>query len=108
MISCHSLQAHAHALATEPLPLPPSTGDTFYTITSGAAAVVRETDTEPEQEIAQLVEGATFGERALLKKEPRFASVKATSPLKTMCISREAFERALGANLHDLIEDKYA
>jgi CRP-like cAMP-binding protein len=82
-------------------------GDTFYAIVEGEAVVLREADTEPEQVLAHLGEGATFGERALLKAEPRFASIKATSKLKTMCISREAFERALGAPLHALIDDRY-
>ena len=59
------------------------------------------------QELARLGEGATFGERALLKSEPRFANIQATSKLKTMCISKEGFERALGATLHELLEDKY-
>ena len=57
--------------------------------------------------LAKIGEGATFGERALLKSEPRFAGVRATSALRTMCITKELFEHALGASLHDLIEDKY-
>eukprot|EP00966_Prymnesium_polylepis_P053918 1246351-Prymnesium_polylepis.2 len=85
-------------------------GDTFFVIVSGSADVVRDEDDggpEPEQILAQIGEGATFGERALLKSEPRYAGVKAASKLKTMCMSKEAFEHALGASLQDLIEDKY-
>ena len=62
---------------------------------------------DAKQVLTVLKDGATFGERALLKQEPRFASVRAAGKLKTMCISREAFEQALGASLHDMIEDKY-
>ena len=52
-------------------------------------------------------QGATFGERALLRREPRFASIRAKTPLEVIAITREGFEHAIGQPLHQLIEDAY-
>ena len=59
-----------------------------------------------EDEIAHLAEGATFGERALLRNEERFASIVATSRLFTLSIDRMHFEATLGP-LKDLVPDTY-
>eukprot|EP00966_Prymnesium_polylepis_P175302 4056920-Prymnesium_polylepis.1 len=65
-------------------------GDTFYVITKGEAKVLRtEDENEPDKVLAELKEGAYFGERALLKNDRRFASVMAVTELETMCITRE-------------------
>ena len=49
-----------------------------------------------------------FGERALLKQEPRFCSVRALTPLKTLMISQATFERAMGGRpLRELLPDYY-
>lgn len=53
-------------------------------------------------ELVRLSQGAFFGERALLKHEPRFATVKALSKLRLLSITREAFEAVLGP-LEELI-----
>ena len=46
--------------------------------------------------LAQLVAWQSFGERALLKNDTRFASVRVTSAeLQAMCISRAVAEAAL-------------
>lgn len=48
-------------------------------------------------------EGDYFGERALLKKEPRAATIVATSQeLKVVSVERDAFMRLLGP-LDDLM-----
>ena len=52
--------------------------------------------------------GGFFGERALLKKEKRFAGIRAHSAqLHTMCITRDGFERALGAPFEEIVPDRY-
>lgn len=40
--------------------------------------------------------GDFFGERALLKNEPRAANITAETPSVTLCLSRETFEKTLG------------
>ena len=82
-------------------------GDTFYVITKGEARVLRTEDPdEPDKVLAELKEGAYFGERALLKNDKRFAAVVAATELETMCITRRGFEEVLGP-LQDLLPDKY-
>ena len=48
----------------------------------GTAQAVRDFSTDDEKVLAELGEGACFGERALLKDEPRFATIVATSALR--------------------------
>ena len=81
-------------------------GDAFYVILSGTASVIHsdEDTNEGETILAELKEGSFFGERALLKSETRFASVKATAKLRTMALTRLMFERL---NLQELVPDKY-
>ena len=80
-------------------------GDAFYCIISGTAHVLRTEEGQAEETIlAQLNDGAVFGERSLLRSETRYASVKATSALKTMSLTRIMFERL---NLQELVPDTY-
>ena len=85
-------------------------GDAFYVVTRGTADVLRypedardaaddddERSTAPPKLLAQLGKGQSFGERALLKNDTRFASVRVTSDeLQVMSISRRVAEAALG------------
>ena len=77
-------------------------GECFYIIAAGEAEVVRSeaaTDgkTAMEQRLASLGQFATFGERALLTAQVRFAGVRAVSQvLKTLSISKTRFEELLG------------
>jgi CRP-like cAMP-binding protein len=49
-----------------------------------------------------------FGERALLKSEPRFCSVRvASKQLKTFTITQLTFEETMGKTLSDLLPDYY-
>ena len=71
-------------------------GDRFYIIVEGEAQVLRSVDGR-EDLLKTCGEGDFFGERALLKSEPRFAGVKCISPvLRTLSIDKAAFERLLG------------
>ena len=49
-----------------------------------------------EQEVMQYKSGDYFGELALLKNEPRAASVFAKTQLKVATIDRDSFKRLLG------------
>jgi len=81
-------------------------GDSFYVIISGTAEVIRDEGTADERVLCDLCDGACFGERALLRSEPRFASIRATSKLKTMSITRKAFEERFGP-LQQMIDEQY-
>uniref|UniRef100_A0A7S2CVG8 Cyclic nucleotide-binding domain-containing protein n=1 Tax=Haptolina brevifila TaxID=156173 RepID=A0A7S2CVG8_9EUKA len=80
-------------------------GDAFYVVLSGSAVVERiEEGADHVTVLAELREGAYFGERALLKNDVRFGTVKATSKLRTMSITRQKFEASFGP-LQGLLDD---
>ena len=54
-------------------------------------------------EVMQYKIGDYFGERALLKNEPRAASVVAKSECVTVSMDRHSFKRLLG-NLEDILK----
>lgn len=97
-------------------------GNAFYVITKGSADVLRwpedatdaEDDSDEDETTTDAVRKATaqpevlsslrawdaFGERALLKNEVRYATVRVTTDeLHAMCISRDVLEAALGRSL---------
>jgi CRP-like cAMP-binding protein len=106
------LDAVVERVAWVPAPLlaQDEEGDAFYIIIEGKASVIRVenmgTDDEDESLLANVEEGAYFGERALLKSQVRFAGVRADTKLKCMCITRVGFEEILGP-LQGLVPDKY-
>lgn len=70
-------------------------GDCFYIIQHGEAEVVKagsEEQEDDEELLVVLSKGDFFGERALLTKDVRAATVRAGSPLSLIEISREVFE----------------
>lgn len=78
-------------------------GEVFYILKEGQA---RCTDIGfgDSQFADQVYEsGDFFGERALLKNEPRAANITAETPSVALCLSRETFEKVLGP-LQDLID----
>ena len=111
---CAAARRHPNPLPAppSPLPAPPNfalqddDGDSFYVIMDGTAKVLRAEEDDSEGVLTELQPGAYFGERALLKNDKRFASVKASSALETMCITRQQFETVLGP-LQDLVPDHY-
>lgn len=69
--------------------------DAFYIIVEGTAEVLVER-TSPDRAtetklVAKLGPGSFFGEIGILKAQPRGASVRAETPLKTLSIDREVF-----------------
>ena len=67
------------------------TGDRFFTIKEGTVSVAKD-----GKEVAKLSEGAYFGEKALIKDEPRAASVIAEGYVVCFALSRQAFNDLLG------------
>ncbi len=65
-------------------------GDRFYIVTGGALEVWKD-----GQLIRTLLPGASFGEMALIRDEPRAATVVAVSPTRLIALERDDFLEAL-------------
>jgi cAMP-dependent protein kinase regulator len=81
-------------------------GDKFYILVSGSAEAKKEIGGE-EKVVMSYTEGMFFGELALLKNEPRAATVTATSKCKLLWLDRGAFRRLLGS-VDQLLNVSYA
>lgn len=68
----------------------------FFVIEGTAVALKRRPDSGQEVEVMTYHENSYFGELALLRNEPRAASVKAVDHLKCATVNRNAFKRMLG------------
>mmetsp|Transcript_10977 Transcript_10977/g.20317 ORF Transcript_10977/g.20317 Transcript_10977/m.20317 type:complete len:350 (-) Transcript_10977:168-1217(-) len=69
----------------------------FYIVTKGKAKVVIDTETEKAVQVGVIEKGGYFGEKALIEKVPRAATIQATDgPLVCGCLDVAAFERLLG------------
>lgn len=87
-------------------------GDCFYIITDGSAEAVIEKESGRKGEVVEeqlkvFGQHDFFGERALLRSEPRFASIRALSELRTVTITQAVFEQAMGKPLSELLPDYY-
>lgn len=72
-------------------------GQVFYLIIAGEAVATKDlTPGQPATEVMQYKAGEYFGELALLKGEPRAATVTAKSELRCATIDRDSFKRLLG------------
>src|SRR6478609_6447654 len=65
-------------------------GDKFYVVRKGALEVSRAKDGRTDT-LVQLGPGAFFGELALLRDEPRAATVIASEPVELLTLSKEIF-----------------
>ena len=66
-------------------------GDRFFTLKEGSVVVSKD-----GKELAKLSDGAYFGERALIRDEPRGATVTAEGYVVCFALSRQAFNELLG------------
>jgi CRP-like cAMP-binding protein len=76
-------------------------GDALYIIEQGRVAVLAPTPaaaSTPAAPIAELSEGETFGEMALLSRGPRTATVSAVTDTKLLLIGREDFARLVATD----------
>lgn len=72
-------------------------GNTFYFISEGNAIATKTLEAgKPPVEVMQYQPGDYFGERALIKNEPRAANVIAKSDITVLCLDRHMFKRLLG------------
>jgi len=76
-------------------------GSEFFVIRMGEAGVYIAPDGGERQQVAMLKQGDYFGERALLRDEPRTATIIAESWISTLRITREKFQ---GLNLHEKLQ----
>jgi len=65
-------------------------GNAFYILEEGTAVAVKD-----GKDVMDYTDGMFFGELALLKNEPRAATVRATSKCKVLALDRKAFNRLL-------------
>jgi putative ABC transport system ATP-binding protein len=72
-------------------------GDRFYVIDKGHADVIVGSDTGTRH-VARIDEGGFFGEVALLRDQPRNATVQANGPVHTYTLSRADFLEAVHAH----------
>ena len=78
-------------------------GEVMYLIVEGEAQATKQIDDELKT-VMQYKTGDYFGERALLKKEPRAANIEATSDeLVVVSIDQDSFTRLLGP-LEDILK----
>ena len=73
-------------------------GDIFYLIMSGEAVASKTLEPgKPPQQVLHYQAGDYFGERALLKNEPRAANIVAVTQLQVVALNRHSFKRLLGS-----------
>eukprot|EP00208_Stichococcus_sp_RCC1054_P000748 CAMPEP_0206148736 /NCGR_PEP_ID=MMETSP1473-20131121/37408_1 /ASSEMBLY_ACC=CAM_ASM_001109 /TAXON_ID=1461547 /ORGANISM="Stichococcus sp, Strain RCC1054" /LENGTH=739 /DNA_ID=CAMNT_0053546159 /DNA_START=267 /DNA_END=2486 /DNA_ORIENTATION=- len=78
------------------------TGDYFYIIKSGEAVVYDASGPE-KRKVNHLFKADYFGEQALLRSEPRGATVEALTELTVLCLGRAQFTELLGP-LQDIMQ----
>ncbi len=66
-------------------------GDKFYVVRNGRAEVSRVRDGNKTDTLVTLGPGAFFGELALLRDEPRAATVTAVEPVEVLTLSKDIF-----------------
>jgi CRP/FNR family transcriptional regulator, cyclic AMP receptor protein len=67
----------------------------FYIIETGQVKIFTRDKSGQKIEIASLAEGESFGEFALLEKQPRSASAQATSECVLIKVSEKGYEQLL-------------
>jgi len=72
-------------------------GNVFYFIQHGEAVATKTIEAgKAPVEVMKYTAGDYFGERALIKNEPRAANVMATTTLDVVQLDRHSFKRLLG------------
>jgi putative ABC transport system ATP-binding protein len=69
-------------------------GDEFFVIRRGKVRATMEDDASGSREIGQLGKGDFFGDRSLLRDEPRPVTVRALETVETYTVGRELFQQA--------------
>jgi len=71
-------------------------GDKFYILEEGKAKAIKTFEDNVTNEVFSYGEGDYFGELALMRDEPRAATVKAVTDCTFLSLERESFKRLLG------------
>ena len=74
-------------------------GDDFFLIRRGKALVATEDGQSGSRQVNELGKGDFFGDRALLRDEPRSATVTAVDTVETYTVGRELFQEARTASI---------
>nr|VZI33819.1 unnamed protein product [Spirometra erinaceieuropaei] len=84
-------------------------GNELFFINKGSVQVYRE-DGDKMVDLAELKDGEYFGEVALIKKQPRAATVAAKTPVELAVLDADNFERILGQTKDQLMNriDSYS
>jgi cAMP-dependent protein kinase regulator len=80
-------------------------GDVFYMIEEGEAVALKTNQDNSQTQVLDYKPGDYFGELALLRGQPRAASVQAKTYLKCLTLDRQSFNRLLGP-LQQLLSSK--
>lgn len=80
-------------------------GDCMFIVESGEVVVMKSTGDAAPKEVARCHVGDYFGERALIKNEPRAAGLQAVTSVKCLRLDRSAFSLLLGP-LEDIMNEK--
>jgi cAMP-dependent protein kinase regulator len=71
-------------------------GNKFYLVEEGVCIATKSFHGEEAKEILSYEPGDYFGERALLKNEPRAANVIAKTDVRLVSVDRHSFKRLMG------------
>ena len=74
-------------------------GDEFFLIRRGKVRATMEDTSSGSREIGQLGKGDFFGDRSLLRDEPRPATVTAVDTVETYTVGRELYQEARTASI---------
>ena len=70
-------------------------GDFYYIIKSGRVAVIKISKEMKEILLAELAEGAAFGEEALIRDLPRNATIRALEKTTVLALSKKDFDKVM-------------
>jgi CRP-like cAMP-binding protein len=66
-------------------------GDAYYIIKSGRVAVIKKKEGREPEQVAEMKSGSGFGEEALIREEPRSATIRAVDETIVLTINKQAF-----------------
>jgi putative ABC transport system ATP-binding protein len=75
------------------------TGDEFFLIRSGTVRITVVAGSAGPRRVTELEKGDFFGDRALIRDEPRNATVTAIDTVETYSVGREQFQEARAASI---------
>eukprot|EP00746_Dinoflagellata_sp_MGD_P168131 gnl/MRDRNA2_/MRDRNA2_99325_c0_seq1.p1 gnl/MRDRNA2_/MRDRNA2_99325_c0~~gnl/MRDRNA2_/MRDRNA2_99325_c0_seq1.p1 ORF type:complete len:442 (-),score=125.93 gnl/MRDRNA2_/MRDRNA2_99325_c0_seq1:105-1340(-) len=79
-------------------------GDKFYIVEEGQAVALKYwVEGQQPQEVMEYKDGDYFGELALLRNEPRAATVNARTAMRALSVDRRTFQKMLGP-LEDMLK----